>query len=315
MAETKRTLLSLFFLLAFCFAAAPASQAQLSQEQRRFDRYILRVQEAVRERVRNERGGRNETVTFNNDAARFPMSGNQVGVRGTGVYQRGGGGRDRREEFTYEGVYNTRAERVERAEYRFVDSDGGGGGGNEGRDVPRWLVGSFRGRNPSAARPQRMLVTVENNGRVSVVYGDGRREQGTYTDRQLRIGSSSVWNISRNDNNGFRAQDDRSRRSEDFIRVESGAGDNDDDNNGRVPRWVVGTFRGMTSSGESELTINRDGTATATSLVNRTSAPGRYDNGVLTFAWGSFNVTREGDGIRTVQVNDRRNQTTYRRIN
>jgi hypothetical protein len=305
-ANTQRTLLSILLLFAFAYASAPATHAQFTQGQRRFDRAIERVQDAVRDRIRNERGGRNETVTFNNDAQRVPMTNNQTGVRGTGVYQRGGGGRDRREEFTYEGVYNSRAERVDRAEYRFVEN-------SEGRDVPRWLVGTFRGLNPSARRQQRMLVTVEDNGRVSVVYGDGRREQGTYSERQLRVGSASVWNVSRNDN-GFRAQDDNSRRSEDFVRVEAGGNNNDDDNDGRVPRWVVGTFRGTTDSGESELTINRDGSATATSLTNRTSFPGRYDNGVLTFRWGSFNVTRDGDGIRTVQVNDRRKQTSYRRI-
>ena len=294
-------------LLALACVSATAARAQIGQETLRLDRAVERVQEAVRERITNERGGREANITFNNDAQRFPVSTSQVGVRGTGVYWRGT--RGRREEFSYSAVFNNRERRVERVEYRLVEGDADGGGGQ--REVPRWLVGTFRGRNPSAVRGQRMLVTVEDNGRVSVVYGDGARESGTYADRQLRVGNSSVWNLSRMDN-GFRAQDDRSRRAEDFVRVGDGA---DDGDNGRVPRWVVGTFRGTTDSGESELTINRDGSATATSLVNRTSFAGRYADGVLTFDWGSFNVTREGEGIRTVQVNNRRNQTSYRRIN
>lgn len=300
------------FALACVFSATAAraqevqeartQESQQEQEQLRLDGPIVRVQEAVRERIRNERGGgRDLNVTYNNDAQRFPVSSSQVGVRGTGVLSRDT--RGRREEFSYSAVFNTRDSRVERVEYRLEE-----GGGAARREVPRWLVGTFRGRNPSGR--QRMLVTVEDDGRVSVVYGDGARARGTYADRQLRVGSASVWNLSRNDD-GFRAQDERSRRSEDFVRV----ADDRDDNDGRVPRWAVGTFRGTTDSGESELTINRDGSATATSLVKRTMFSGRYADGVLTFDWGSFNITRDGDGIRTVQVNNRRNQTSYRRVN
>jgi hypothetical protein len=84
---------------------------------------------------------------------------------------------------------------------------------------------------------------------------------------------------------------------------------------GNVPNWAIGTFRGMTNDGESELTIAANGVATARSLTINTIHSGRYANDVLTFDWGSFRIVREGRGIRTVEINNQQNQTSYRRIN
>ena len=81
-----------------------------------------------------------------------------------------------------------------------------------------------------------------------------------------------------------------------------------------MPRWAVGTFRGTTDRGEAELIINRDGTASIRSLSTNQTFSGDYSNGVLRFEWGSFDVSRDGDGIRTIEVNNRNNQTAYRRV-
>jgi hypothetical protein len=86
------------------------------------------------------------------------------------------------------------------------------------------------------------------------------------------------------------------------------------DQGGVVPNWAIGTFRGMTNSGESELTIAPDGVATMRSLSSNTLFSGRYANDVLTFDWGSFRVVRESRGIRTVEVGNHQNRTSYRRI-
>ena len=59
----------------------------------------------------------------------------------------------------------------------------------------------------------------------------------------------------------------------------------------------------------------QSGFPTITPLSNPTLHSGRYANGVLTFSWGSFNVTRESNGLRTVEVNNRRRQTSFRRVN
>ena len=84
---------------------------------------------------------------------------------------------------------------------------------------------------------------------------------------------------------------------------------------GNVPNWAIGTFRGITDSGESELTISPNGFATARSLSTNAIFNGRYANDVLTFDWGSFRLVREGNGISTVEVGNQRNRTSYRRVN
>ena len=82
-----------------------------------------------------------------------------------------------------------------------------------------------------------------------------------------------------------------------------------------VPNWAEGTFRGTTNNGESELTITADGVATIRALNTNQLYNGTYANGVLTFAWGSFSLVREGNGFRTVEVNNPQNRTSYRRVN
>jgi hypothetical protein len=82
----------------------------------------------------------------------------------------------------------------------------------------------------------------------------------------------------------------------------------------RVPEWAIGTFRGMTDSGETQLTISPEGTATVTSLRSNQTFTGRYENGYLNFEWGSYTLSRERSGIRTIAINDSRTQTSYRRM-
>lgn len=84
---------------------------------------------------------------------------------------------------------------------------------------------------------------------------------------------------------------------------------------GNVPNWAIGTFRGMTNDGESEITISPNGMATARSLSTNAIFNGRYANDVLTFDWGSFRVVRDGRGISTIEENNQRNRTSYRRVN
>ena len=82
-----------------------------------------------------------------------------------------------------------------------------------------------------------------------------------------------------------------------------------------VPNWAIGTFRGLTDSGESELTISPNGIATARSLSTNQLFTGRYANDLLTFDWGSFRIVRERNGISTIEVGNEQNRTSYRRVN
>jgi hypothetical protein len=204
--------------------------------------------------------------------------------------------------FTYEATVNHRNGNVERVSYDWVR----GGGGRDERRVPRWLVGSWQGRSPSNQR--RVSLTVGSDGQVSALYNNGPREEGRYDNGRIRFNNSDEWDVSRVEE-GFRAA--HGARSEVF-RSGSGGGDDDGDGSGRVPRWAQGTFRGTTDSGESELTIRADGTATATSLTKHTSFQGTYSNGRLRFDWGTYEVARVQDGIRTTDVKTR-NHTDYRR--
>jgi hypothetical protein len=291
-------------VLALLVFAAP-SRAQ-DDKQTRYA--VERAQIGVSGKIIQERGGTWSDVTF--DQARtqtWRISDKLTGVRGEG---RHAPDRSTSRAFTYEATVNHRNGNIERVTYDWVrggSGGGGGGGGSDERRVPRWLVGSWNGRSPSNRR--RAAVTVGNDGAVTALYDNGSREEGRYDDGRIRFNNSSEWDVSRVDE-GFRAA--VGTRSEVFSQ---GAGGNygDDNDGGRVPRWARGTFRGTTDSGESELVIRADGTATARSLTKNQSFQGTYSNGRLRFDWGSFDVQREGDGIRTVQTDNRNNQTSYRR--
>ena len=303
---SRRTFVSGAGLLALWLLAAAAP----SSAQDRQTRYAIeRAQIGVSGKIIQERGGDWSNVTF--DQARtqtWRVSDRQTGVRGQGTYSPPNGGIVPRN-FTYEAVVDHRKGSIVQVTYDF-GGGGGAGGGRDDRRVPRWLVGSFSGRSPSNRR--RATITVARSGEVSALYDNGAREAGSYDNGRIRFdNSSSEWDVSRVEE-GFRAA--TGRRSETFSRTSAGDdyGDEDDDG-GRVPRWMRGTFRGTTDSGESELTIRGDGTATARSLTRNQSFQGSYAGGVLRFDWGTFEVTRIRDGIRTIQTNNRNNQTDYRR--
>lgn len=295
-------------LALLLFAAVPSS----AQNERQTRYAIERAQVGVKGKIVEERGGDWGEVTFDQSSTQtWRVSDRQTGVRGRGTHAPGG---SNPRQFTYEAVVDYRNGKIESVSY---DMSGGrpgggwnGGGGRDDRRMPRWLVGTFYGRSPSNGR--RVELTVTRDGEATAVFRNGSREQGTYDNGRIRFNSSSdSWDMSRV-SEGVRAA--AGSRSEVFTTDASrGGNDDDDDNDGRVPRWARGTFRGTTDSGESELTIRADGTATARSLTKNQTFRGTYSNGRLRFDWGTFDVQRAGDGIRTVEVNNRNNQTEYRR--
>ena len=302
---SRRTLLTgvgALFLLSLCVATARAQ----NDKQTRYA--IERAQIGVSGKVIEERGGAWDDVTF--DQARtqtWRVSDRLTGVRGAGSYKPREGGNPR--SFTYEATVNHRNGNIERVSYDWARGGRGGGGGrDDDRRVPRWLVGPWQGRSPSTQR--RVSLTVGSDGAVSVLHNNGSRDEGTYENGRIRFRSAVDWDVNRGDE-GFRAT--YGTRTEVFRSGSGGGGDDDDDDGGRVPRWMRGTFRGTTDSGESELVIRADGTATARSLTKNVSFQGSYSNGVLRFDWGTFNVERISDGIRTVPTNNRNSRTDYRR--
>lgn len=293
---SRRSSLSVLGLLALLpFAAAAPAAAQ-----DRNTRYVVeRAEAGVSGKIIEERGGDRSSVTFDRPRTQaWPATERLTGVRGAGRHAPPGApARD----FVYEALVDWRSGKVERVGYAMA-------GGRDDRRVPRWLVGTFYGRSPSNRR--RVTLTVTRDGEVSAAYNDGAREQGTYENGRIRFNASDSWDVSRV-GEGIRAAS--GRRSEVFTTTPSRGDDDGDDDGGRVPRWARGTFRGTTDSGESELTIRADGTATARSIANNQSFQGTYSDGRLRFDWGTFEVERVRDGIRTVEVNNRNNRTEYRR--
>lgn len=190
--------------------------------------------------------------------------------------------------------------------------------GNAGQygNVPNWAVGTFRGMTDNGESE----LTISPNGMAtarslnSQDFGTGRYENGVLTF------DWGTFNVVQDGNNGIRTEEVRNRRNRTSYRRVGGYQGGvivptyPTDQYGNVPSWAVGTFRGMTNDGESEITISSNGMATARSLNSNQTFNGRYANGVLTFDWGSFRLVQESNGLRTEEINNRGNRTSYRRI-
>jgi hypothetical protein len=83
--------------------------------------------------------------------------------------------------------------------------------------------------------------------------------------------------------------------------------------NGDVPRWMVGSFRGYNKAYGAvvSLDISRDGSVSAT--VNGKPSSGEYRNGKLRMGFLKFTVDRDDDGFTTRQIGDDSNVVHYRR--
>lgn len=183
-------------------------------------------------------------------------------------------------------------------------------------NVPSWAVGTFRGTTDKGESE----ITIQPNGVAtarslnSQDYGTGRYENGvlTFDWGRFRVDQEG---------DGIRTTEVRNQRNQTSYRRVSGytggvvTPNYPMDRYGNVPSWAVGTFRGMTNDGESEITISANGVATARSLNTNQIFNGRYANGVLSFDWGSFRLVQENNGLRTEDINNRGNRTSYRRIN
>lgn len=272
---------------------------------------VSRAQASVRERILREQGGRDPVVTFYDDAQRYYISNTRYGVRGTGLFRRGGGfvGRDRDRRFSYEAVLNNRSNTVEDARYRFEENNDS----DDGRaNVPDWLRGTFRGRNPRSRRD--VTVRINRRGDVTARYDDGAEDRGSYDGGVIRFGDELSWRVSQA-GDGFDARDQNfGRRAERFRRTTRDDRDDDDNGPGRIPTWAVGVFRGTTDSGETELIIDQSGAVSTRSLTRNRLFNGTYDGDVLRFEFGSYRLERDGDGVRTVRIDNPNDRTSYRRV-
>jgi hypothetical protein len=284
--------------------ASAGSSVAFSQSQ---DQYaIQRAQMAVRDKILRERGS-NLEVSFPEWAQTQTnyISNSQISVRGHGMYSP----RDnytRAQRFSFEAVVNISNGKVERLEYGNVIENGSAVErdrnyrDNRWNRAPQWLIGTFQGKDPVSRN--KMTIWINRRGDASATYNNGVTQFGEYLNGQIILGPTVSLEVTQSGKD-IRLKDYRTGRSEKFKRTSDAPGDR-----GPVPDWAVGTFRANTDSGESELSIGADGAATIRSFRTNRVFTGRYENGILTFEFGSFNLTRDGDTIRMTS------QASYRRL-
>jgi hypothetical protein len=206
-----------------------------------------------------------------------------------------------------------------RTSYRRVSGDQGGGGQGydpryppQGDTAPNWAIGTFRGMTDNGESE----LTIAPNGVATMrALNSSAVHNGRYANGSLTFDWGS-FNIER-DGRDIRTIEVNNQQNRTSYRRVSGEGDNSPyypPQGDTVPNWAIGTFRGMTNTGESELTISANGVATVRSLNSNAVHSGRYANDVLTFDWGSFRVVRDGRGISTVEIGNQGNRTSYRRV-
>lgn len=120
------------FFISLLIIALAVLRPDSADAQRNSTYTIEKGQQALREKLLREVGGRDPLVIFNEDADRFVVSRSESGVRGSGVFVRNFEGR--RRNFTYQVVLNSRNGNVERMLYEWQGDWYIGGRGGRGRD-------------------------------------------------------------------------------------------------------------------------------------------------------------------------------------
>lgn len=190
------------------------------------------------------------------------------------------------------------------------NNDGPWNGNGQMSSPPNWAVGTFYSTNGA-----NITVTIENNGRVTVV-NNGQRYWGTYYRGNMTV-NGDVSTVTRQ-GNGFRTYNRNNGQTTIYSRTGGGTGGGWGNNPGvgggntsTPPSWAVGNFT-STNGSNVYLTILNNGQVTAT--VNGQMYYGTYYNGAITLNGDVSTVTRNGNGIRTYNTNNR-DTTNYRRTN
>jgi hypothetical protein len=185
----------------------------------------------------------------------------------------------------------------------------------QGGVVPNWAIGTFRGMTNTGQAE----ITIGADGVATArALSTNAVYNGRYANEVLYFDWGS-FKILRDDRGITTVEIGNELNRTSYRSVSGNQGGYDPryppqrDNN-VVPNWAIGTFRGMTNNGESELIIAADGVATVRSLSTNAVYNGRYANNVLTFDWGSFNLVREGRGIATVEVGNQQSRASYVRV-
>ena len=160
----KNTLVRNTLLAALAFAGITLSGGLNKVLAQDWDnRVIDEAQRAVRQRIVSQEGGRDVTVSFNNDAQTDVRSRNAVRVRGTGTFSRDGNSRNddsrygrRGREFSYEATVNPyRRDSVSGVKYELRSERFGSDGPSDGRGDRDGRYDDRRGNNDDFRRGRR----------------------------------------------------------------------------------------------------------------------------------------------------------------
>jgi hypothetical protein len=186
---------------------------------------------------------------------------------------------------------------------------------SEGGVVPNWAIGTFRGMTNNG---ETELTIAANGAATARSLVTNATYPGRYANEVLYF-DWGAFNLAR-ESGGISLVEIGNELNRTLYRSVSNYGGNGPTypqprhNNNIIPSWAVGTFRGMTNNGESELIITVDGVATVGALNSNVVYHGNYANNVLTFDWGSFNLVREDQGFSTVEISNQQNRTSYVRV-
>lgn len=181
---------------------------------------------------------------------------------------------------------------------------GGWGGSGPIGTPPSWAQGTFYSTDGS-----NITLTIDSSGRATVLNG-GQTYYGNYYRGDLSV-NGDVSTVSRS-GNGIRTYNRNTRQTTVYSRTGGGWGNNPGAGGGNTstpPNWAVGSFY-STNGTNIQLTINGNGQVTA--IVNGMTYYGTYYNGAITLNGDVSTVTRNGNGIRTYNTNNRET-TNYRR--
>jgi hypothetical protein len=187
------------------------------------------------------------------------------------------------------------------------------------QDVPDWAVGAWNGRNRKIRANLTLHISRRGNARLTYVYAGGRQEiqTGTVRGDTLSLGDNR-YEISRASARDLKVvQANDPTNSVTYRRVRD-RGDWDIVESESSPSWAVGRFKGFNNkyNEDIELTIERNGSAVAQIRHRdgkRETQTGSFKNDRLVLSGHEFVLTRNGNGLRSTQADDRDNRMDYQR--
>lgn len=186
------------------------------------------------------------------------------------------------------------------------------------RRPPAWALGAFRGYNQKYRND--VELTVASNGRVTarLTEANGRvtRQSGQWGNGRITLGNR-LFDVTRSGDGIMLTEvGDRSHR----IPLTRGDAPPWEEESGRPPNWLIGTFEAYNEEQNSrvEMTVDRNGRVTTRVIQANgriSTLRGVYRNERIEQDSKRYEVSRVSRGIVLTEVGNRWKRYTYRRVN